>query len=393
MAARKFCTLIIAALILQTAALYSQETVHLKKTEEEGSTVGYYFDMDEMGNSIFTQILSWDEDLYALRFEIIIRDSNGTEVLRKTTETSSIRVQLTPGEYTYNIITWNLLNQPEMESGWQPLTVIKAEVPKITGITPAFIYIDNPENKIMLKGEKLLEGAAIFLHDSSGHDIKSTETLHAGDTEVTVTFPEKEYKPGLFDIVVVNPGGLKATEKDAIKIRYQRPVDILVSAGYSPISFFQDSWFTSNWSEPVYWEGANASLSVYFVKKKWGFLGAEAFAAGYRLSGGLALASISSEYLLTGANFLYKYRFNRTISAIAHAGGGVACSHHSFDYSGTAGPELTTSNICLDAGISVQYLFPFKMFIEAGASWYEIFGTDYTAGGLSPTLRVGYQLY
>ena len=198
--------------------------------------------------------------------------------------------------------------------------------------------MDNPENNIILKGDKILPGATVFLQDASGRDIKGSEIEHSGETDMTVTFPEKEYKPGMFNIVLVNPGGLKAIEKDAIKIRFQRPVDILVGAGYSPISFFSDSWFASNWSHPIYWGGANASLSVYFVKKGWGFLGAEAFAAGYKLYGGLNLASISSEYLLTGGNFLYKFRFNRTISAIAHTGGGVAYSHHSFDYHGTAGP-------------------------------------------------------
>ena len=376
-----------------STATAAADTVLLDQAQGDGSSVGYYFDTDANGNSVFTQVLSWEADPYALRFEVIIRDSLGKEIFHKTTESSSIKVQLAPDTYAYNIITWNLLEQPEEESGWQPLVVIKAELPKITGISPAFIYMDAPESKIVLKGEKLEEGATILLRDSSGHNIKATQSLYAGNSEVTATFPENDYKPGQFDIVVVNPGGLQSTEKNAIKIQYQRPVDILISVGYSPISFFQDSWFKSNWNEPMYWLGANANLTVYFVKKGWGFLGAEAFATGYKLSGGLDLASISSEYLLTGGNFLYRYRFNKTISAIAHAGGGIALSHHSFDYSGTAGPQLTASNICMDGGLSAQYFFPFKMYVELGASWYEIFGTGYTAGGLSPTLRVGYQIF
>jgi len=405
MAAKIFRTLVLAIFIVIPLTFFYAEppalspasadavTADQSRGDKDGSSVGYYFDTDENGNSVFTQILSWDEDPYALRFEIIIRDSLGAEILRKTTESSSIKVQLAPDSYTYDIITWNLLNQPEIESGWQPLVVIKAELPKITSLTPGYIYMDNPENKIVIKGEKLLPGVAIFLHDASGRDIIGSELARTDETDITVTFPEKEFKPGAYDIVAVNPGGLKAAQKDAIKIRFQRPVDILVSAGYSPISFFQDSWFRANWNKPMYWLGANGNLSVYFVKKEWGFLGGEAFGTGYKLSGGLDLAGITSEYLLLGANFLYKYRFDKTISAIARAGGGVANSHHSFDYRGVAGPELNASNIFLDMGLSAQYIFPFKMFIELGAAWYEIFGTGYTAGGLSPTLRVGYQIF
>jgi len=369
------------------------DTVLPDKAQGDGSSVGYYFDVDAKGNPVFTQVLSWEADPNALRFEVSIRDSLGTEIFHDTTESTSVKVQLAPDTYTYDIITWNLLDQPEEESGWQPLVVIKAELPKITGVAPAFIYMDAPNSKIALKGEKLVQGATVLLRDSTGHDIKATQNLFTGDNEVTATFPENEYKPGMFDIVVVNPGGLQSTEKNAVKIRFERPVDILFSAGYSPISFFQDSWFKTNWDKPMYPLGANANLSVYFVKKGWGFLGAEAFASGYKLTGGITLASISSEYLLTGANFLYRYRFSKAISAVAHAGGGVAISHHSFDYSGTAGPNLTASNICLDGGLSAQYFFPFKMFLELGASWYEIFGTGYTAGALSPTLKIGYQIF
>ena len=365
----------------------------IDQAQGDGSSVGYYFDTDANGNSVFTQVLSWDEDPYALRFDVSIRDSAGTEIFHKTTESTSVKVQLVPDKYTYNIVTWNLLDQPEEESGWQPLIVIKAEIPKITGVSPAFIYMDMPSSKIIVKGEKLVQGASVLLRDVTGHDIKATESVNTGDSEVSATFPEKDYKPGLFDLVVVNPGGLQSTEKKAVRIQFQRPVDILVGAGYSPITFFQDSWFKANWNKPMYWLGANANLSVYFVKKGWGFLGAEAFAEGFKLTGGIELAAISSEYLLTGGNFLYRYRFSKAISAVAHVGGGVAQSKHSFDYHGMAGPKLSASNLCLDGGLSAQYFFPFKMYVELGASWYEIFGTGYTAGGLSPTLRVGYQIF
>ena len=356
-------------------------------------SVSYYFEADEKGNPVFTQVLSWDADPNALRFEVTIKNSDGIEVSHANTESNSYSMKLSPGDYSYNIVTWNLLGQPEIESGWQNLTVVKAEFPGIASVWPAFLFLDSMNGKVTLKGHLLAPGAKIYLKNSFGRTISGTEAARTDDTELEVVFPDKELVTGTYDLVVVNPGGLSAKDKNAVRIMFEHPLDILMSVGYSPVMFLQDSWFKENWPDPVYWLGANAELSVYFYKKSWGFLGVEAAASAHRLTGGDDQAKLTSDYLLTGGNFLYKYRFTGSFYGLARAGGGIALSKHSFDYKGNAGPTTESSNIYLDSGLAFQYFFSKKIFVEIGADWIEIMEKGHAIGGVQPALKIGYQIF
>ncbi len=358
-----------------------------------GSSVGYYSETDEKGALVFTQILSWAGDVNALRFEVSIKDADGDGIFHEFTEDTSLKIRLVPGVYSYNIVTWNLLNQGEIESGWLPLTVIKAEWPSLTDVSPTFLYMDSLNSRVTLKGTKLLPGGRMYLRDSSGSEIEGKEQSRSDDTEVDIVFPDKAYRPGEFDIAFVNPGGLTAVQKNALRIRFQRPVDILFSVGYAPVSFMTDSWFKNNWSDSVYWLGADTALSVYFVKKSWGFVGAEASLSFHRLIGGSKVAVLTSDYYLSAGKLLYKYRFTRALHGVVRAGGGVSSSTHSFDYKGFSGPVTSSKDVCIDAGLSLQYFLPHKIFCELGADWFSIFEKDHTVGGIQPSLKIGYQLF
>ena len=357
------------------------------------ASVSYFFEADAKGNPVFTQVLSWDADPNAMRFEITIRNAEGNQVSHAFTEANSFNMKLSPGDYSYNIVTWNLLGQPEIETGWQNMAVVKAEMPSIASVSPTFLFLDSMNGSITLKGHLLSPGAKIFLRGALGRKIVGTEASRDGDTEVQLTFPDKELATGNYDVVVVNPGGLSAQEKNGIHIMFEHPVDILLSVGYSPTLFLQDSWFKENWPDPVYWMGANAGLGVYFYKKSWGFLGTEIAASAHRLTGGDSQAKLTSDYLLSGGNFLYKYRFSSAFYGLARAGGGIAFSKHSFDYKGLDGPSSKSSNLYLDTGLAFQYFFPHKIFAELGADWIEIFEKGHAVGGIRPALKVGYQIF
>lgn len=174
---------------------------------------------------------------------------------------------------------------------------------------------------------------------------------------------------------------------------YQRPVDILVSAGYSPIVVINDSWVKANWNESPYWLGANASLSIYFLKKSWGYLGLGVDITAHRLTGGIEMAKITSDYLLPGLNVLYKYRLNQMFHLLARAGAGVYISNQSFDYEGDQGPEDIFSGMSAQGGLAVQVFLPYKMHIEIGADWVQLFAGENSAGLIRPALKVGYQLF
>jgi hypothetical protein len=134
-------------------------------------------------------------------------------------------------------------------------------------------------------------------------------------------------------------------------------------------------------------------LDFFFIKAKWGFIGIEGQAEYRRLTGGDPAAVITSDYLLAGIDALYKYRFMRALHGLFRAGGGLSFSKHSFDYEGFAGPTTTSADPFAEAGIALQVFTPIKLYVEVGADWSCIFLKGHQSGGITPEVRVGYQLY
>lgn len=359
-------------------------------------STGYSYIIDENGNPIYSQCLSWLEDPYALAYEVTVCNNAGSEIIKTRVEETILSLNLSPGEYSYNIVTINLLEQPETETGYQPLNIIRAEIPNISNVSPGFIFMDSFNSLVTIQGSFLQEDARVLLRkrgNTTERGIQGSLTSWQGESEIVVEFPVDAYIPGVFNIAVINPGGLIAIKKDAIRILYQRPVDILLSAGYSPALLFHDTWFKETWSDSVYWGGADASLSVYFLKKSWGFLGLGIDLSAHQFTGGIDMAAVTSDYLIPSLNLLYRFRINRLFYLLARAGGGVYVSHHSFDYQGEQGPEDDFSGISLQSGLAVQCFLPHHLYIELGADWVELFAEKNKAGLLRPLIHLGYQLF
>lgn len=352
-----------------------------------------YYKVGEDGEIAFSQVLSWEADPYALRYAVTVRDAFGKIKIDQTTEGNRVEFSLGPGTYEYNIVTYNLLDQAETESGWQAFTVIKAEIPSLEDVTPAYVYMDALDGKITLVGSRLVEGGEIFLADGTGRRDRAIELSREGDSTVTVTFEDEAFRPGTYDIVVVNPGGIEDSLAKSVKILFQRPVDLLASIGYAPISFVADKWFTETWPNPFNPLGAAFDLDAFFSKHGWGFLGAGLSASAFGLTGGNANATITSSFFLAGANAIYKYRFTRALHGVARVGGGVAWSHHRFDYGDLAGPEADSSDPYATVGVSAQCFLPKKMFVEGGVSWLAIMANGHVAQGIRPTVKFGYQVF
>jgi len=359
-----------------------------------GTSVDFAYSFDADGKPVFSQTLSWEGDENAFRYEIEIKDSADAELFHDFSKVNSVKVSLTPGTYYWKITTYNLLDLPEVDTGWVPITVIKAEQPVLEESSPAAIYMDSLEGNVKLSGAKLVEGARVFMRSESGREIEGKEVSRTGDEAVVVVFPDPAYRPGLFDLVVVNPGGLNAVLAKSLRIRFQRPIDLLASVGYAPAFFFGDeSFFAANYDDPAFLLGAAANVDFFFVKDNWGFVGVSAEARYHRLTGGNADALLTSDYLFTGLTATYKYRFTRAIHVLARVGGGVAMSYHAFDYSGFAGPTTSSVDPYFTAGLAMQVFFPNKLFLEFGADWRTVLGLTYAIYGVVPSLRIGYQLF
>ena len=381
----------LAALLLALSAsqLCAQEGAAAAPEPERN----FFYKLDPNGTPVFTQLLRWEADPNALEFQVIVRDASEGTIIDERGAESQREVHLAPGSYTYKIVTYNLLGKAEAETDWIAIEVIKAEQPTITASSPKTIYMDTLDERVTIVGEKLLEKGSIVLIDAKGKKYAGTVKTRKGDQEEVVIFPDDAYQPGTYALYAENPGGLSTSVADALIVRFQRPVDILFSVGYSPLIALYDTWFAEKWTSAFHPLGFSAQLGLFFIKQRWGSLGIELGAEGRRLSGGTSDAAFTSDFILFGANFMYKARFTRQFHGIARAGGGLSRSTHNFDYAGFAGPSTISSDPFIRAGFALQAFLPWKLYGEIGVDWSWIFLLNHHAVGLTPKLCVGYQIF
>ncbi len=378
---RRRAAALIALLIMGMARL---------SAEEPGE---FFFEILPDGAPRFTQVFRWDADPDVLFYEVTVRTAADKEVSVKRVQEPLIRLTLPPGEYKVRIVLYNLLGKPEVELPWKNFTVKKAEVPRVTGVSPNAVFIEDLEADVRIAGENLVPGAEIVLKKTSGVPltIPGTERGRSGTGSVNMLFALDSAVPGDYSIQVTNPGGLTVTFVNAVTVRYARAVDFLASAGYAPWIPLYDDWHRTHWPDPAFPLGAGAEFTVFFLKTEFGYLGARLEVEGRFFSGGEAGAAIDTLIGLAELKAVYKFRFNRTFSALAGVGGGVALSRHAFMYGATPGPTLTSADPCMSAGASAQFYFYKNLYLEAGLEWYHLFALDFSAGGLEPFIRAGFQ--
>ncbi len=394
---RLFLPLIILALLpAPWSFLPAQETPTETSSSQEGITFvpDYFFEVQEDGTPLFSQVLSWREVPNCLDYELILEDSEGTEIVRERTEKTSVTVSLRPGEYRYSIIVYNLLDKPELQTDWLPIVIVKAEIPEIEDLSPSAIYMEEAKFRVLLRGTNLLPDAEYTLVDQkTGNEVLAVEKKTVDRNETVELFlPERKIDFGDYLVRVINPGGLTDVSDTGFVVRYQKPVDFYVSAGYSPNILLYDQWVRNNWPKTFYPAGAVARVGLFVVKRRWGYMGPEIFTHILLMKGGISDATITSFSMKTGLNCAYKYLFTPKIQGVIRLGGGVDLNNYSFDYEGTAGPEMTSADFFLTGGISVQGYIKKKLFIEVGGDWFHTFHNGYSEGGLEPFVSLGFNL-
>ncbi|HUX41776.1 MAG TPA: hypothetical protein VMV83_11470 [Rectinemataceae bacterium] len=358
-----------------------------------GPARSFFFRLDENGKPVFTQILRWEADPNAYEYQVIVKDSSGSEVFDERVSSSQVEVHLAPGSYQFRIITYNLLDKAEAESAWNNLTIVKAEQPAISSVFPKTISLDSMDGRLTVVGTKLLDKGTIALISQTGEKYPGLIKTRKGDQELVVVFPDKAYRPGTYNLYAENPGGLSTTFGEAIRVRLQSPLDFLASVGYSPLVALYDQWFAQAWASNFHPLSFDARLGLLFIKKRWGSLGLELGAQERRMVGDFGAATLTSDFTLAGAGFLYAYRFTRQLHGLLRLGGGVSMSYHSFDYQNYAGPTTTSYDPFARAGIALQAYVSWKLYCEIGADCSCIFLLDHNAIGITPTIGLGYQLF
>jgi hypothetical protein len=346
-------------------------------------------DSDE--NAVVGQTLTWEGNEDALSYELVIDDASGKEIVHQSLETATVNLQLKPGTYRFKVLVYNVLGQREAETFWHDLTVFRAEIPEPKTVTPDRLYLEDRVLHFKVQGTLLLEGARYKLYRQDKPEVSATAEVvsHLSNQEVVLSFRDFEFSYGDYDLTVQNPGGLKHTLKNALLVRYEKPIDVHFSVGYAPVFVLWDDWYRSTWDRGFYSLGTDARLNVVFWKKGEYQLGAELESDFWEQPGGISAATINTQYLTGGVNLVYSYLLNKQWRLNIRLGGGLMSGFFSFDYQGTPGSSWNSVDPYISASGGLSYFFTKFWFVEADVGMVNGFANQYMAGLVQPMLLTG----
>jgi hypothetical protein len=208
------------------------------------------------GETRFIQRLTWTGDEYTRRYEVVIEKEEAGRYRGLRQETTSelfIDVPLLPGKYRCHVIPYNFLDMAGVASPWMYIEVVAALNPELD-MLPGFILSETKSGTALyempVSGRNLIPGAEIFLQGPGGR-IVPVETQSAGDgTHVRLFFAKDQLIAGDYELMVINPGGLRAS-RSGITFPPAEPVDITDDAKSVQLAekkadiFFSAAWMPS----------------------------------------------------------------------------------------------------------------------------------------------------
>ena len=208
------------------------------------------------------QMLEWDEEMpeWVMKYEVVIEqrtDENSPweEIRRLMTEDNTPQIKidplLPPGFYRYTVITYNLLDVPDVSSDPFEFTIYEAHVPSVRGVEVTInhtstIYLDEVNDGILdIRGRNLLELQQdpsdmsytnyYLMNQRRRNDSVIPEILEYSDNNrrLKVRFDVNELNAGKYNFVAVDASGLSsALEKNnQLVIKFRKAVDFDISAG------------------------------------------------------------------------------------------------------------------------------------------------------------------
>lgn len=396
--------------------------VAVEKTEDE--TENQIESEDNGAPDANWQILEWDDEnsRLALRYDVIIeqRDKKGAYVplmkLETKDNTTQVKIEppLKPGFYRYSIVSYNLFGMAKAQSDWEEFPIYRAYKPRVNDAVVSVnlnsnIYLDYKNDGVISFGGRNLfmppetpddiSFSEYVLRSNNGRTIKPLEILERADNghKITFKFDMNDLDVGKYSLLVTDASGLTNDEdkNNLITVRFKKWMDLNISAGYiCPIVLFDDT-IETYFEQKVFPIGANARLTFFPFKRRWGNLGIGVSASytymllektEYKLTSALGMAHMYFAYS--------KPFFNRRLSLEAHVGAGIsALLGYKFEFERNITTEPKTSmNISFLAGAAAQ-VFVFKhLYVEVNVDFVMFFiPDDMTFGAVMPSAGVGWQ--
>jgi len=419
-------TILMLIIILVWTIFVSSFTFAQNQEQEESS--GFYTEETESG-IIFHQKLSWKEQEYVLRYVVSIQHKITTaedtqkiltsvsnlepkdrlsvqsedneevpagweKVLNCFTTEHKLELTLPSGSYRYRIHAYNLLNRLAGNSGWIPIEIYKARQPEITEVAPAEVFLeDDLPSQFLLSGINLLSDTKFNLFDKKGRQLPIISTTIDEDKKnATLTINPKLLTDGIYTFKTTNPGGKSTTA--FLTVKFQKPIDTELSAGYRPSFIIYDSTFSTYFGSFFFGKTTDVKLCFVPLKRKFGSLGILIHPQFYSVSWQTDYYSLNAFMWTCAADFAFKRTIiNRKLFVSFYAGPScLFINNLVYTYSeGTKTNAFNSWYMGAEAGCALQYFFTKGAFAEVSCDAGTAFLPNMSLYAVSPGIRIGYQ--
>lgn len=380
------------------------------------------------------QYLEWEEENpeYVLHYEVVIESfSEKTnafeEINRIMTEDNSSKVQvnplLAPGVYRYKVISYNLVDVPEVESSWFEFKIYKAYQPEISDIKSAANRTGTLFLEEINDGIFNISGKNLFSLPQSESDIsfseyallnsrkKNAEPIipeileNEKNRRLKVQFDMKKLDVGKYNFIATDASGLKSNvdRRSEIEVKFKKRVDFDLSAGYVfPVVLYDDT-FEQYLDTNLMPLSATARASFVPFKHRFGYFGFGIFGTYSRIFADYNNYQIDGNLINADALFLYQLpvrvksknseKRRHILTFELHGGAGISFFNDfkfHFEHNIVSDP-LNSLNLNAIAGGAIQFYITNRLYTEISADYLMAFLNDMDFGMILPSLSIGWQ--
>lgn len=208
--------------------------------------------------------LSWEKVEGAAGYYLEIKDSGDTVVVSQTINSNSYDIsKLQPGKYSFRIATVNILNQRGESTRWIDFSVEKLFIPKLKNASRKELIASSVNRNIIIRGSNF-KSQSRFVLRGNGIEVELEDVDVISESEAEINFKPSSSQKGVYDLAVINRGGVESVLKNAFTIVEAENAEIpfYIGGAYSvnmPAGGFSDYVAMS-------YIGASAFLQVSALK-------------------------------------------------------------------------------------------------------------------------------
>lgn len=380
------------------------------------------------------QYLEWEEENpeYVLHYEVVIEvfsEKKGTfeELNRIMTEDNSNRVQvnplLSPGVYRYKVISYNLVDVPEVESSWFEFKIYKAFQPEINDIKSNVNRTGTLFLEEINDGIFNIFGKNLFALPESDSDISFTDYVllnskkknaepiipeileNEKNRRLKIQFDLKKLDVGKYNLIAIDASGLKnkADHRSQIEVKFKKKVDFDLSAGYVFPVVLYDGTFEEYLDTNILPLSVTARATFVPFKHRFGYFGFGFFSSYSRIFADYNNYQIDGNLINADALFVYqlpvRVKFKNLekprhlMTLELHGGAGLSFFNDfkfHFEHNIVSEP-LNSINLGAIAGGAMQFYLTNRLYAELSADYLMVFLADMDFGMILPALSIGWQ--